>query len=117
MNVWILRGPGPEMKERYEAARQWGVEPQLPTGQNTYEEAEDIAAHSTGEDIVYAVTSAYHVTRAYLTLKAAFKAQQVNSIVHVWGTGTITNIQMQSEAQKLAAAQAKGHALKWEDCT
>ena len=118
--IWVLKGPGPEMAERYAAARAgaWELaEVRVAEGNNTYAEANHIA-FDDDSDAVYVVTSAYHVPRAYLTLMAALRARAAlthKQVLHVWGTGTVTNLQMQSEAKKLADAQAKGHALRWED--
>jgi uncharacterized SAM-binding protein YcdF (DUF218 family) len=115
MTTWVLKGPGPEIAERRLAVPP-GEFVDQPAGLNTWEEATEIVAASQDGDTVYVVTSAYHVARAYLTLQAALRAAAPKRLVlHVWGTGTVTNIQLASESQKLAEAQAKGHALRWDE--
>ena len=111
--IWILKGPGPEMAERFALALPHFGEGSVPRGANTWEEACHIAEQTAA--VVYVATSAYHVPRAYLTLMAAFRKWDARPIVHVWGAGVVTNLQAQREAMKLADAQAKGHALRWED--
>lgn len=113
MIVWVMKGPGPELIERRTIARSVGdvVEPE---GLNTHEEAEFIATHCPRPPL-WVVTSAYHVPRTYLTIRAALRAQGFDPPLHVWGVGTVTNEQAQREALKLKAAQEKGHALRWED--
>lgn len=113
--IWVLKGPGPEMAERHTLAGLTRVRIGEPVGKNTAEEADHIAQHSWSAEVIYVVTSAYHVSRAYLTILRACRACGLSPVLHVWGTGTVTNLQMQSEAKKLAEAQVKGHALRWED--
>ena len=115
MICYVLKGPGPEMAERLEAVKGAGLsEIVYPDGENTYEEAEHIGVKIG--TVTYVVTSAYHVPRAYLTILASLRRRGFGTpVLHVWGTGTVTNAQAQSEAAKLAAAQARGHALRWED--
>lgn len=118
MKVWVLKGPGLEMFERLaEARRHTQAETEIAYGNNTFAEANDILARDDG-DAIYVVTSSYHVPRAYLTLAAAtlqHLSRPHKQVLHVWGVGTVTNEQAQREARKLAEAQARGHALKWED--
>lgn len=116
--IWVLKGIGRETAERCDEAQRC-MEPNSPgimvaEGLNTYEEAVYIATHCSHPPLRI-VTSAYHVPRAYLTIRAALRVQGLDTLVQVWGEGTVTNEQAQREAAKLVEAQAKGHALKWED--
>lgn len=111
--IWVLKGPGPEQGQRQAEASTLGAY-QTPAGQNTAEEARYIAAHDEG-DVCYVVTSAYHVPRAYLTMRKALRDVGRPVVLHVWGTGYVTGDDAKREAKVLAMAQAKGDALHWED--
>jgi len=110
MMPWCLKGSVREQLERESVTAI-----RLPVGLNTWEEAQHIAASSTVGETVHVVTSSYHVARAYLTLQAAFRALGKSVVIHVLGVGEMTNLHAQSEAGKLVVAQARGHALQWED--
>lgn len=110
MIAWCLKGALREQLDRESVTAS-----RIPRGLNTWEEALDIAVNTNPGETVHVVTSSYHVGRAYLTLRAAFRQLNKPAVVHVLGVGEMTNLQAQSESQKLTAAQAKGHALKWED--
>lgn len=113
-DIWILKGPGHEMRERTAAARDTERRPAYPGGTNTHEEGEYIAQYDYS-DTVYVVTSAYHVPRAYLTIMECLRRLAPTKRLHVWGVGTVTHEQAAREAAKLKDAQQKGHALRWED--
>lgn len=116
--IFVLQGPGPEMPARYALADASHYGDVLtPTGRNTFEEAEDLvaSAQSRGALVIYVATSAYHVQRATLTIRQAMRLANYEAVLHVWGTGTVTGDQAIAEGKKLAAAQAVGHALHWED--
>lgn len=118
MTVWVLKGPQPEMEERYKAASGRG-RIRVAEGMSTYQECEYIAAHSQEErDPVRIVTSAYHVPRATLTARAVFLKNGLGHIrVQVWGVGTVTSEQAESEGKRIEAYQAKGDIATWSDAT
>ena len=95
--IWVLKGPGPEMPERIAAAMQAGAKYRIPEGKNTAEEADYIARKSKREDVVYVATSAYHVPRASRLLRNAFQKHGIKAVLHVWGTGTVTNQDVDAE--------------------
>lgn len=114
MSVWVLKGSLYEQRARVEAVS--GLNDHIilwPAGLNTWEEAQNIAQETNHGQTVHVVTSNYHVARAYLTLCRAFSGQPV--VVHVEGVGRVTEHDARREAAKLAEAQAKGHACRWED--
>lgn len=116
--IFVLKGPPNEAIERAEAAKRLGRGFLFPMGDNTWEEAGDIVSTVVEScHFVDVITSAYHVPRAYLTISKAFADAKRHPVLRVYGVGGTTQEQARSEAAKLRDAQAKGHALTWEDCT
>jgi hypothetical protein len=113
--IWVLQSrDGDEMLERCAFARSKGGF-RCAFGENTHEEAEIIADRVDGVT-VDAVTSSYHVPRAYLTIAASLKQRGISlDLLRVRGVGAVDSEAARREARKLAEYQAKGHALRWED--
>jgi hypothetical protein len=113
--IFVLKGPGPELAERLYAANAAGGGYVVEGGKNTFEEGQIIAQMAVNDAVVHVVTSAYHVPRAYLTIKKAFQTAKIAPVLHVWGVGTVTNVLARQEALKLVDAQKKGHAARWDE--